>query len=159
MAVKTRLRFVTEVATLATLYVLAARVGLMMDAVAGFATLVWPPTGIALAALLIFGYRLWPGIMLGAFLANVLTGAPVPVALGMGIGNTLEAVLGAGALRRIPDFRNSLERLRDVLGLIVLAAALSTTVSASIGVFSLYSAGSFHSTTSRIPGVRGGLET
>src|SRR5437868_2360154 len=49
---------------LAVLYVVAARLGLALDAVAGFATLVWPPTGIALAALLLFGYRLWPGIFI-----------------------------------------------------------------------------------------------
>jgi PAS domain S-box-containing protein len=141
MAVKYRLRSLTEMVALATLYVLAARVGLMMDAVAGFATLVWPPTGIALAALLIFGYRLWPGILVGAFVANVLTGAPALVALGIGTGNTLEALLGAYALRHIPGFRSSLDRVRDVVGLIVLAAVLSTAVSATIGVSSLYLGG------------------
>ena len=68
-----RLRYLIEVVALATLYVLAARLGLTMDAVSGFATLVWPPTGIALSALLLFGYRLWPGIFVGALVANVLT--------------------------------------------------------------------------------------
>jgi PAS domain S-box-containing protein len=102
---------------------------------------VWPPTGIALAALLLRGYRLWPGIMLGAGIANLLTGAPIFVALGIASGNTLEALLGAYALRRIPGFRTSLDRLRDVLALIVLAAMLSTMVSATIGVTSLYLGG------------------
>lgn len=123
------------------LYILAARLGLTMDAVSGFATLVWPPTGIALSALLLFGYRLWPGVFLGALVANVLAGAPIVVGLGIGVGNTLEAVLGAYALRRIPGFRNSLDRLRDVLGLIVVTAALTTMVSATIGVSSLYLGG------------------
>ena len=72
--------FATEIVVLAALYVLAARAGLQIDAVGGFATLVWPPTGIALAALLIRGYRLWPGVALGAIVANVLTGASIPVA-------------------------------------------------------------------------------
>jgi len=113
----------------------------MMDAVGGFATLVWPPSGLALAALLIFGPRLWPGVLAGAFVANLLTGAPVLVALGIGVGNTLEAVLAVYALRRIPGFELSLERVVDVVGLILLAAALSTMVSATIGVLSLHLGG------------------
>jgi len=126
---------------LAVVYYFAARLGLMMDAVAGFATLVWPATGIALAALVIFGYRLWPGVFVGAFAANLMTGAPAVVALGMAAGNTLEAVAGTYLLRRIPGFRPSLDRLQDVLGLIVLAAGLSTAISAAIGVTSLYLGG------------------
>jgi signal transduction histidine kinase/integral membrane sensor domain MASE1 len=136
-----RLNYAAELLALAALYVVAARIGLTIDAVAGFATLVWPPTGIALAALLLRGYRLWPGVMIGAFVANALTGAPILVALGIASGNTLEAFLGAYALRRIPGFRTSLDRVRDVLGLIVVAAPLSTMVSATVGVASLYLGG------------------
>jgi len=136
-----RLQYALAIAALATVYVVAARAGLMLDAVAGFATLVWPPSGLALAALLILGTGLWPGVFIGAFLANLITGAPVPVALGMGAGNTLEAVLAVYALRQIPDFHVSLERLSDVVGLIILAAGLSTMVSATIGVASLYFGG------------------
>jgi signal transduction histidine kinase len=128
------LRYTLAIAALAIVYLVAARAGLMMDAVAGFATLVWAPSGLALATLLIFGPGLWPGVFIGAFLANLLTGAPVPVALGIGVGNTLEAVFAVYALRRIPGFQVSLERLADVIGLIVLAAGLSTMVSATVGV-------------------------
>ena len=113
----------------------------MMDAVGGFATLVWPPSGLSLAALLIFGPRLWPGVFAGAFIANLLTGAPILVALGLGVGNTLEAVLAVYALRRIPGFEVSLARVVDVVGLIVLAAGLSTMVSATVGVTSLHLGG------------------
>jgi len=136
-----RLRYALAVAVLATVYVVAARAGLMLDAVAGFAAPVWAPSGLALAALLILGPRVWPGVFVGAFAANLITGAPVPVALGIGVGNTLEAVLAVYALRRIPDFQISLERLADATGLIVLAAGLSTMVSATIGVASLYFGG------------------
>jgi integral membrane sensor domain MASE1 len=135
------MRDIALVVALAALYVAAARLGLALDAVAGFATLVWPPTGIALAALLLFGYRVWPGIFIGAAIANVLTGAPLAVALGIAVGNTVEALLGAYALRRIPRFQTALDRLVDVLGLIVFAASLSTMVSATIGVASLYLGG------------------
>jgi PAS domain S-box-containing protein len=136
-----RLSYAAQIVALAALYVVAARIGLALDAVAGFATLVWPPSGIALAALLLRGYRLWPGVAIGAFAVNTLTGAPLPVAVGIAVGNTLEAVLGVYALHRIPRFRRSLDRVRDVLGLIVLAAGLSTMVSATIGVASLYLGG------------------
>src|SRR5262245_11300848 len=104
-----RLGEATRVLALAAIYVMVARLGLMLDAVAGFATLVWPPTGISLAALVLFGPRLWPGVAIGAFVANVLVGAPVPVALGISAGNTLEALFGAYALGAIPGFRSSLD--------------------------------------------------
>ncbi len=136
-----RLQYSLAIAALAIVYIVAARAGLMMDAVAGFATLVWPPSGLALAALLVLGTGLWPGVLIGAFVANLLAGAPVPVAFGIGVGNTLEAVLAVYALRRIPGFEVSLERLADVIGLIVFAAGLSTMVSATIGVTSLYLGG------------------
>ena len=74
-----RIALIATIAALATVYVGAARLGLTFDAVAGFATLVWPPTGIALAALLILGYRVWPGIFAGALIANMLTGGKTPI--------------------------------------------------------------------------------
>lgn len=117
-------------------YVSAAVLGLRFDAVSGFATLVWPPTGIALAALLLFGYRLWPAILLGAFVANLITGAAPAVAIGIGIGNTLEAVVGTYLLRAT-GFHPSLGRVRDVLLLIGLAL-VATAVSATIGVTTLW---------------------
>ena len=133
--------YLIRVGILFVVYFSTAKFGLMLDAVGGFATLVWPPTGISLAALLLFGLRLWPGIALGAFLVNFVTGAPVLTAGGMALGNTLEAVIGAYWLRRTAGFRNSLDRLRDVMGFIVFAAVLSTTVSATVGVSSLWLGG------------------
>jgi len=109
--------------------------------VSGFATLVWAPTGISLAALLAFGRRLWPGIALGAFAANYATGAPAMVACGIAFGNTLEALAAVTLLHRYTGFRRSLDRLSDVAGLILLGAILSTAVSASIGVASLWLGG------------------
>ena len=122
------------------MYVAVARLGLQLDPVSGFATFVWPPTGLSLAALLLFGPRVWPGVALGALVANLWNGAPVPLAAGIALGNTLEAVVGAYALSRIPGFRLGLDRLIDALGLVGVALA-STCVSATIGVTSLYLAG------------------
>ena len=134
-------RYAAALVALAVLYVGAARLGLMVDAIAGFATLVWAPTGIALAALVMFGYRLWPAVFIGAFAVNVWTGAPVLAALGIALGNTLEALLGTWAIRQIHGFRLALDRLQDVVGITVLAAVGSTMISASIGVASLSVAG------------------
>jgi signal transduction histidine kinase len=119
-------------------YAATARAGLTFDPVEGFATLVWPPTGIALAALLILGPDRWPGVFLGAFTANLLLGAPVPVAMAIGVGNTLEAVVGAALLRRTPGYLRSLETVGTAVMLIVGAATLSTLISATVGVGSLY---------------------
>ena len=126
-----------QVALLAAVYFGAAKLGLTMAFVAEQVTAVWPPTGIALAALLLFGSRVWPGIILGAFLANATANAPLGTAAGIALGNTLEALLGAWLLRRLVGFDKALERVQDVFGLVALAAGLSTMVSATIGATSL----------------------
>ncbi len=122
-------------------YVLTALFGLRVYAVSAFATLVWAPTGISLAAMLRMGFRFWPSIAAGAFLANLWTGAPPAVALGIAAGNTLEALAGAYALTRIPGFRRTLDRLPDVIGLVLLAAVGSSMISATVGVTTLSLAG------------------
>jgi integral membrane sensor domain MASE1 len=125
--------YLMHVAFLAALYVGTAKLGLSLHAVGGFAPAVWPPTGVALVALVIGGYRLWPGIALGASLINVWAGAPLLVTAAMALGNTLETLLGAAFLRHVVRLRPALDRLRDVAGL-VDAALLSTLVSAMVGV-------------------------
>src|SRR5689334_22544927 len=86
---------------LTAIYVAFARLGLAMDAVGGFATLVWAPAGIAVAAFLVLGRRVWPGIALGSFVANVLSGARAPVAVVIAGGNILEALVAAVVLERL----------------------------------------------------------
>ena len=121
----------------AAVYVVGAKTGLTLAFVAEQVTVVWPPTGIALCAVLLFGYRIWPAIALGAFIANITTNAPAIASVGIATGNTLEALLGAYLLNRFVRFRPSLERFRDIFGLFVFGAIVSTTVSATIGVMSL----------------------
>jgi signal transduction histidine kinase len=129
-------QYLGQAVGLFVVYFITAKLGLSMGAVSGLATAVWPPTGISLVALVLFGYNLWPGIVLGALLVNLSAGAPLLAAGGMAIGNTLEAVLGAYLLQRVVGFRPTLDRLRDVLALVGLAALLSTLVSATLGVTS-----------------------
>lgn len=133
--------YAAKVAGLAGAYYGAAKLGLDLAFETDSVTAVWPPTGIALAALVLWGYRLWPGVAIGAFLANSWTGIPLYAVLGITLGNTLEALAGAWLLHRVAGFRPSLERLRDVLALVVLAGGVSTAISASIGVGSLLLAG------------------
>jgi signal transduction histidine kinase len=121
------------IALVATGYVAAARFGLALDAVSGFAAIVWPASGIALAALILGGNRLWPAVAIGAFATNYGVGAPLATAVGIAIGNTSAALAGAYMLRRVRGFDTSLERIRDVLALILLAAFASTIVSATVG--------------------------
>ncbi len=132
-----RLRSAVLNLTVTAIYIAGAKLGLTLAFVAEQVTVVWPPTGIALSAVFLFGYRIWPAIALGAFIANVTTNTPVITSVGIATGNTFEAVIGAWLLNRIVGFRFSMERFRDVVGLIILGAMVSTTVSATIGVTSL----------------------
>jgi PAS domain S-box-containing protein len=122
---------------LAGLYVGAAKLGIELSVAHGVITPVWAPTGIALAALVLFGLRLWPAVLLGAFIANAISGASLGEAAVISVGNTLEAVVGTVLLRRV-GFRPQLDRVRDVLALVFLAALASTTVAATNGVTALW---------------------
>jgi PAS domain S-box-containing protein len=125
----------------AAVYFAAARIGLALAVTVEQVSMVWPATGVALAAVIRFGPRwTWPGIALGAFGANLLLQEPIFTAAGIAAGNTLEAVVGALALQRV-GFRPSLERLRDALALMILAAGAATTLSASVGAASLCAGG------------------
>ena len=125
------------IAILAAAYYGAAKLGLSFAFETASVTAIWPPTGLALAALVLCGPRFWPGVALGAFLANSWTGIPLIATVGITTGNTLEAVVGAYLLLRIAHFRPTLERVRDVLALVILAGAVSTAIAATIGVASL----------------------
>jgi integral membrane sensor domain MASE1/anti-sigma regulatory factor (Ser/Thr protein kinase) len=123
-------------AALALAYFGTAKLGLGLAEATQSVTAIWPPTGLALVALVLGGRRMWPAIAVGAFAANATTDVPVYSALGIAVGNTLEAVVGASLLAWV-GFRPTLRRLRDIFGLVALAAILSTTISATIGVASV----------------------
>jgi two-component system CheB/CheR fusion protein len=133
-------RAAVAVIATAVVYFAAAKIGLSMAFLAEQVTPVWPPSGIALSAVLLLGTRVWPGIALGALAANLTANEPLLTAVGIAAGNTLEALVAA-RLMRYAGFRPSLERLRDVRALLVYGAAVSTAVSATIGVLSLWMGG------------------
>ncbi|PYS49417.1 MAG: hypothetical protein DMG13_23515 [Acidobacteria bacterium] len=132
-----RLQYVGLGLLTAALYVASAKLGLRLAFAAEQVTVVWPPTGIALSAVLLLGYRVWPAITLGAFIVNVTTNTPLLTSLGISAGNTLEAVAGAYMLNRWIGFHPSLQRFRDIFGLILFGAIVSTAISSTIGVTSL----------------------
>jgi PAS domain S-box-containing protein len=118
-------------------YFVTAKFGLSLAVVTRQVTAVWPPTGIALAAILIFGPRVWPAILLAAFLVNAVSFEPLGTALGIGVGNTLEALTGVYLLHRFTRFGDAFARPRDAFSFIALAALLATVVAALIGTTSL----------------------
>ncbi len=126
-----------RIVALTLIYVLLGRTGPALIPMHGVASLVWPDSGVCLAALVLGGYRLWPGVAIGARVTELSIGAPPGVAIAIASGNTLEAVLGTYALRRIPGFQTSLDRLVDVLGLILLAGIGSSMIAATVGAVSI----------------------
>ena len=124
----------------AALYIGTAKLGIELSVAHGVVTPVWAPSGIALAALVLFGPSLWPAVAIGALVANATSGASLPVAAFIAVGNTLEPLVGA-ALLRAAAFSPRLVRIRDVFALVVLAAGVSTTIAATNGVTTLWVAG------------------
>ncbi len=131
------LRYVGLATAVALVYLLAAKLGLSLAYAHTNVSPVWPPTGIAIASMLLFGRRFWPAIFVGAFSANLLTGVSIPTATGIALGNTLEAVLAAYLVNRTIGQRPSLDSVAAVLKFVLYAAFLSPIVSATIGNLSL----------------------
>jgi len=121
-------------------YVASAKLGIQLSVAHGVITPVWAPTGISLAALVLYGPRLWPAVALGALVANATSGASGLDALFISVGNTLEAVVGSVLLLRA-DFRPALDRVKDVFSFVLLAAVGSTAIAATNGVTTLWISG------------------
>ena len=125
------------IGALIVVYFLAGKLGLQFAFLHSSATAVWPPTGIALAAVLLLGSRVAPAIFIGAFLVNITTTGSVASSLGIAAGNTLEAVAGAFLVNRYANGLAAFNRARDIVAFSVLAGLVSTSISATIGVTSL----------------------
>src|SRR5438876_10679312 len=125
---------------LTVVYFIAGKLGLMLASLHASASPVWPAAGIALAALLVLGYRTWPAIFVGAFLVNLTTAGNVATSLAIASGNTLEAVCGAWLVNRFAGGRTVFDRPQGVFKF-ALAAAISTIISPTFGVTGLALAG------------------
>src|SRR6266849_1934132 len=131
------------IGVLTLIYFIAGKLGLKLAFLHASASPVWPPAGIALAALLLLGYRVWPAIFVGAFFVNVLTAGSIFTSLGIATGNTLEAICGAWLVNRFAGGTRVFDRPQDVFKF-ALAAVVSTTLSPSFGVTSLALGGFAH---------------
>jgi two-component system, NarL family, sensor histidine kinase FusK len=130
-------QYIARIIVLTILYIAAAKLGLSLASSVEQITTVWPPSGLALAALVLYGYRMWPGVFAGAYVSNLITNEPASVAFGIAIGNTLMALTAALLMRQVVSLNPNLPHIKDVVGMGVLAALLSTMVSATIGTASL----------------------
>lgn len=135
----TALRYALLVTCLALAYLLLARGALSFTLVENSAV-IWPSSGLALAALLRFGIRLWPGVFAGAFATGLTSSDPIGTSALIALGNTLEPVIGTWLLERF-GFRLSLRRLRDYLLILIFGALVSTLFSAALGPWALVRAG------------------
>jgi signal transduction histidine kinase/ActR/RegA family two-component response regulator len=125
---------------LTIVYFIAGKLGLMLASLHASASPVWPAAGIALAALLVLGYRVWPAIFVAAFLVNVTTAGNAATSLAIASGNTLEAVCGAWLVNRLAGGITVFDRPQGVFKF-GLAAVVSTIIGPAFGVTSLALAG------------------
>ena len=122
-------------------YFILAKLGLLMAFKQTNASPVWPPTGFAIAVILLWGYRVWPGIFIGACLINVLTfiwnGIPfttsILMSFGIGVGNTLEAIVGTFFILGFTGTNDPFSRTQDVFKFLTLTAIVATVISATVG--------------------------
>jgi len=132
-------------------YYVFGRLGLLLAIPPGYATAVWPASGIALAGTLLLGYRVWPGIVWGSFCVNVGTSfdasstqaiiTSLTLAFSIGSGAALQAVLGTYLIRRVVGFPNTLEYERDIFKFLTIGGPVACLASASVGVTSLWAFG------------------
>src|SRR5205809_1241051 len=124
------------ISILVVIYVIAGKIGLNLASLHASASPVWPPAGIALAAILLLGYRVWPAIFVGAFLVNLTTAGDIGTSVAIASGNTLEAVAGAWLVNRFAGGKNVFDRPQGVFKF-ALAAAISAVISPVFGVTTL----------------------
>ena len=143
--------YLVLVSGIAAAYWATGRLALLLAIPPGYATAIWPPAGIAFAAILVCGARVWPGIVLGSFLVNVwtafdtttvvslLTSIALPTSIGM--GTALQAVVGVCLVRRVVGFPTALDQGRNVAAFLVLGGPVSCLIGATWGVTSLLAGG------------------
>lgn len=137
-------RWVAAVLALAAAYFVAGKAGLLLAIPPGYATAVWPASGIALAALLLYGNRLWAGVMLGSFLVNLskpMDGTSALLAAGVGLGAALQALAGSALVKRFAGFPDVLTRETHILRFLLLGGPVSCLVNATLSVTLLAVAG------------------
>src|SRR6266436_9776395 len=136
-ATKSKAWHVEESFVLAAIYFGCGAFGLSLALVNRSASAVWPPSGLALAALLLRGTGLWPGVFAGAFFVNILTQGSMATSLAIAAGNTLEAFVAAKLVVRFANGALAFDRTKSIFKFFLFAAMLSTLISAAVGVITL----------------------
>lgn len=152
---KKQLETIMKTLFTAAAYWAAGRLALFLAIPPGYATPVWPAAGIALALMILWGYPVWPGIAIGSFFVNLWTSfdasstaailKSLSLATSIGLGASLQAIVGTFLVRRFVGWPNSLAQEKDVLKFILLTGPVSCLVAATVGVTSLLSAGAIQS--------------
>lgn len=133
------LSWVWRVLLLAAVYVATGMLGMELAHYREGVTLIWAPTGLSLAVVILYGRRLWPGIFIGTLVMGIGNPSVDWVGMtGVAIGNSLESVVGATLLNRLANFRPTLERMQDGIAFLLIGVLGCTTISATIGVASYY---------------------
>lgn len=141
------LRYLPKLLGIAALYALLGKVVLLFFSANGVVSVAWPPSGLALAVLLIGGKRYFPGVFLGAFLVHAMNGLALGMSAAIAVGNTLEALLGAWLLTRRGKFDLDLRSLRSYLHLVSLGGFLASGVAALNGATTLLVSGFLNADT------------
>ena len=148
---RSRVEDMGRIIVVAAVYAVAGKLALLLAIPPGYATAVWPAAGLALAGILFWGYRVWPGILVGSFLANVWNSFDASTAISIlwsiglplciGAGAALQAVVGARLIRRFVKYPDPLDEAAQVVKFLVLGGPISCLVSPTIGVAMLWMAG------------------
>ena len=138
---KERARYVLALVLLTAVYVVAGKLGLSLAFVNESASAVWPPTGIALAACLVGGVRMWPAVAAGAFIVNFTTSGSIAASAAIAVGNTLEGVAGAWLVGRFANGRDTFDSARDTARFAFFGGVCATAVAATIGAAALVATG------------------
>src|SRR5215475_677286 len=122
-------------------YFVLAKSGLALALIHPSASPIWPPTGFALAAIVLWGYRTWPAIFLGAMIANASTTGSIGPAISIATGNSLEALVGAAVINVWSNGRDTFSTPNTVAKFAVICVVLATPISATVGITTLVIAG------------------
>lgn len=130
-----------DLVAIGAIYFALAKGGLALASIHPSATPIWPPTGVALAAVLLRGYRIWPAIFTAAMVANATTAGSVATSVAIATGNSLEAIVGAYLINRWSGGRNTFSTPNSVAKFALICVVIATPISASIGLTSLATVG------------------
>jgi PAS domain S-box-containing protein len=143
--------YLARVLILALLYILTGKLGLLLAVPPGYATIIWPASGIALGMLVVHGARLWPGVLIGSFVLNAYNSGVFATAdwwttktlaaFLIAVGSTLQALAGRWLIKRFVGLPVRLSHVRQILGLLLLAGPINCVIAASVGVFTLHQLG------------------